>query len=88
MDWNEIPEINGGFTERDLGDEVVLLSEDGAEIHSLDTTGLWIWEKIREGLSPDGILNKLLDEYEVEEVRARKDLEEFISDLKSKKVIR
>jgi len=84
MIWTEKLVIKGDFISRDLGDEIVLMSKDGQEIHSFEDSGLLVWEQIRAGKTPCEILDSILDEYDVSEDQARSDLEVFFSDLLEK----
>lgn len=87
MNWSEPKKINTSFIARDLGDEIVLMSEDGQEIHSFEDTGLRVWQGISENQSPDQILQAMLDEYEVDEKVLRADLELFFQELIEKGII-
>ena len=60
------------------------MSKDGQEIHSFEESGLWAWQQILEGKTPQDILEAIVEEYEVAEDRAKADLEEFFSDLLEK----
>jgi len=88
MEWSKKLILENSFIERDLGDEVVLMSSDGQEIHSFEDTAFWIWKKIKEGITPDKIISELIDEYDVEEESARKDFIDFILDLKKKGILK
>lgn len=84
MNWTENLKINKEFISRDLGDEIVLMSKDGQEIHSFEDSGLWVWQQLQEGKTPQDILGAILEEYDVPEERAKADLEDFFNDLLEK----
>ena len=88
MDWSKPLEQETNFISRDLGDEVVLMTPDGQEIHSFEDTGLWVWTKITVGITPEEIINQMIKEYDVVEDRAKEDLLAFITDLKQKGILK
>ena len=72
-----------------LGDEAVILHLDSEEYFGLDNVGTRMWELLMgEG---EGDINKsiplLLKEYEVEEDRLKKDMEELVEALKMEKIL-
>ncbi len=79
---------NTNFIERDLGDEIVIMSQDGQEIHSFEDTAIAIWKLIKTGSSPDNIVAEIQNEFEVEEELAKQDLSGFLVDLKHKGIIK
>jgi len=87
MEWNRTLKIEDNLVERDLGDEIVIMTADGKEIHSLEKTASWIWIKIKEGIIPDKIINLLIEEYSVDEKQARTDFIKFIDMLKDKGIL-
>lgn len=88
MDWSKSLEQGKDFISRDLGDEVVLMTPDGQEIHSFEDTGLWVWTKITEGMTPDEIIAEMINEYDVVEDQAKEDFSVFIADLKEKGILK
>jgi hypothetical protein len=88
MDLNEILLPQTELIERDLGDEIVIMSYDGKKIHSFEDTALWIWKNIKEGKSPGEIVKGLIDVYDVAEDRALKDLTAFVQELREKEILR
>ena len=84
MNWSEKLVVKGDFISRNLGDEIVLMSKDGQEIHSFEDSGLLVWQHISEGKTPREILDSILEEYDVSEDQARSDLEVFFKDLRDK----
>lgn len=81
MDWTKPLTLMADLISRDLGDEIVIMSHDGQEIHSFEETGLWVWKKIEQKISPDKILDEMVSEYAVKEEQGRKDLVSFFKEL-------
>lgn len=81
MDWNLKWKPAADYLERDLGDEILLMSQDGQVLHSLDGVGLDIWNQIKQNRSMDEILPFILNEYDVDREQLKKDLEVFIDEL-------
>ena len=88
MNWKKKLIVQENLIERDLGDETVIMTPDGKEIHSFDKTALWIWSKIKKGILPDDIISQLLEEYSVEENTARSDFQIFVDELRTKLIIK
>jgi hypothetical protein len=85
---NGIPIINDEYIIRHIANETMIMSEDGNEIHVLDDTGSFIWKLIDGIRSFDEILEQIINEYDVKEEVAKDDLEKFLQELLSKKIIR
>ena len=65
------------------GEEVLLQLETGAYF-GLNEVGTLIWKLMKDGLSTAEILKMLESEFDVPEIEAAKDFEEFVSQLKRK----
>jgi hypothetical protein len=83
-----IPVPAKGLSVRELGDAIIIINENGDEIHTLDEVGSFIWQTIDGRCSFNDILAKLCGEYEVEKPTAEEDLRKFLELLKEKKLIR
>jgi hypothetical protein len=84
---DSIPVHVDGLSVRELGDTIIIINENGDELHSLDELGSFIWKVIDGRSSIQDILNKLTGEYEVERLRAKEDLNKFLTLLSEKKLI-
>jgi hypothetical protein len=84
---NQIPCKVEKLLERDLGDEIVVLSPEGRELHSFEGSASFIWGKIDGQRTVDEILAAITEEYQVEPADAQSDLELFIAKLKSLSLI-
>ncbi len=79
--------IAPNLSERDLGDEVVVVIAGSDEIHTFRETGMEIWKMLTKGLDTDGIISGLMKDYGIEEEVLVNDLKLFLEDCRSKKLI-
>lgn len=71
-----------------LENNVLILSLENGCYFSLDTIGSYIWQFFSEKpVSLDEIVDKLLEEYDIDRETCLKDVQEFIDDMASKKLI-
>ena len=84
---NDIPVQSQGFIIRKLGEETILISENGKNMHTLDEIGGFIWENIDGKNSISSITERICDEYDVNRSIAEKDILEFIEKLIEKELI-
>ena len=82
-----VPVQAEGLTVRQIGNETIILTEAGEELHTLDETGTFIWKAIDGKKSLSRILDMICVEYEVAHERARDDLVVFVEALKGKDII-
>jgi hypothetical protein len=82
-----IPVPVNGLCVRELGDTVIIITEGGDELHSLDETGGFIWRQIDGKSTVGDILGTMCQEYDVDRSRAEDDLNNFLSSLKEKNLI-
>ena len=70
-------------TQTKLADETgVILHLDSLQVLTLNETGMFLVERIGEGLSTvDQLIATLTDDFEVDEATARADVETFVDDL-------
>ncbi|MBN1492831.1 MAG: PqqD family protein [Candidatus Omnitrophica bacterium] len=67
---------------RDEGDETFLFNADTANFIVINETARFIWDRCEQPVTIDTLLKNILDEYEVGEAEAKKDLDEHIEKLK------
>jgi hypothetical protein len=80
---NQIPQKSEKLLERDIDDEIVVMSPKGDELYTFVGSARFIWSMI-DGVRPiDDILARVTDEYQVEASIAQRDLETFIAELRS-----
>ena len=82
-----IPVSNDTFTVREIGEEIIFLSEEGNMLHTLNELGSFVWKCIDGTRSVGDILKLMCEEYDVSRDKAEKDLIEFLSELTTKKII-
>ena len=68
--------------------EVLLLNVETGVYFGLDGVGADIWELAVQGLSEDDIVDRLLDEYDVDPEALRVDVDAFLQQLADKGLIR
>lgn len=66
---------------RKYDDEVIIMSEDGSEIHSLNKVGSFIWELSDGNTKLDDIIANICNRFNVVEDLARIDTKDFIQQL-------
>lgn len=57
-----------------VGERVI----DFKGIMTLNDTGSFIWKCLSDDISYDQLLSSILDEYEIDEITAKADLDEFV----------
>ncbi len=82
-----VPVPAEGLTIRQIGNETIILTEEGEELHTLDETGTFVWKAIDGKKSLSRILDLICLEYEVTHEGARDDLIVFLEALKGKGII-
>ena len=88
IELNNIPLLNEEFIVRKLGDELLILSIDGDELHTLDEIGTLIWHSINGENSIGDIIDNIFQEYEVEKDIVKKDVLAFVNELISRNLIK
>lgn len=65
----------------DLGGEMVILNLKDSAYYGVDPIGKRVWSLIQEETSFENILNRLLDEYDVDAETCRKDLISLLDEM-------
>jgi len=73
---------------RILGEEAVLLNLASGTYFGLDEVGTRMWQLISEHGSTDTVIETMIEEYEVEEVQLRADLDELLNQLKENGLVK
>lgn len=82
--WKVKPEI----LYSKINEETVLMSIEAGFYYSLDSVGSQIWELLtKQSASIEELSDRLINEYEVDKETCLKDVQEFIDELASKKLI-
>lgn len=72
---------------RKVEDEAVLLNLDTSVYYSLNPVGCRVWELIEKKKDIPAIVAAIRSEYDVDEGRARKDVEKLLQSLLKKKLL-
>ena len=80
------------FIEREIVGETVLIPTGETAAHfngliSVNELGRFIWDNYENAKDEDDLLQKILDEYEVEKEVAKADLDKFLQTLKNAEII-
>lgn len=74
--------IKAGFVLREVAGSSVVMNIGGElsfnKMITLNETGTLIWRSIEQGLTPDDIANKIIEEYEISRNDALNDIHAFI----------
>jgi hypothetical protein len=86
MEIKNISRLKSSFVTREVGKELVLvpLSSNVStmdELFTMNETGRFIWENLTETTTVDALVGKLTQEFEVDAVTAKKDIEQFLSNM-------
>ncbi len=65
-----------------LNEEGFVFDPETGNSFVVNQTGLFILKKLREGLSEEEVIKKLLEEFEVDENTARRDFYDFLEQLR------
>lgn len=84
--------LKEGYIYRKIAGEHVVIPignniADFNGIISLNETAAFLWQQLKDETEPSALVIALLDEYEVDQAQAEKDVEEFIVLLRDNKVI-
>ncbi len=82
-----VPVQAEGLTIRQIGNETIILTEAGEELHTLDETGTFVWKAIDGKKSLSRIVDLICAEYEVAHDRAKDDLFVLVEALRGKGII-
>jgi len=74
IDDNWKPALSDGITTQIVGDEMILLDRNSERVHQLDKVGTRILACCDGTMSVDGIVARLLQEFEVSEKQLLKDV--------------
>ena len=88
----ELIKAKDGLMVRNFGDKyiVVAVGKMADDLHSLITlnsSGLFIWEKLQQGIEYDDLLNDMLIEYDIDRETAKTDLDAFLNNARDAKLL-
>lgn len=73
---------------RQVGDETVILDLASGTYFGLNPVGARIWQLISEGKTMDNVLESVLAEFEVSAAEAERDLDNLVSELHCRELIK
>ena len=84
--------IKQGFILREVAGNYIVVAVGSAVkefngVINLNETGAYLWKKLQDGTDEEGLVKALLEEYEVEEDLARKDVKAFVEKLQGAKLL-
>lgn len=73
-----------GFLLREVDDTSIVVATGTAATEfsgliTLNQTGTFLWRALEQDATEDDLVNKLMDEYEIDEATARRDVQAFIA---------
>jgi Coenzyme PQQ synthesis protein D (PqqD) len=69
------------------GDRLVLIHLATNRIFELNRTGTRVWELLREGENEDGMVRRMLEEFDVDEDRLRQEVRSVVGRLVAEKLV-
>ena len=84
--------IRDGFVLREVADQIVVvptgqLVNEFQVMITLNSTGKFIWELLKEDITFEQIVIKLVEKYKIDEIKAKQDAEIFIEKLKTSNIL-
>ncbi|MFC1893828.1 PqqD family protein [Chloroflexota bacterium] len=73
---------------RQIGDEIVVIKDDGLSLHVLNTTAAHIWEMCNGDCGPDEIASSLCERFDVSLGEANVDVKDIIEKLEQLGLLR
>ena len=84
IDLGTVFQTDSSLTIREIGDETIIVSENGDMLHTLNGLGQFVWRQL-DGQRPlRDVLDRVCDEYSVSGKVAENDLLEFAGELLQK----
>ncbi|MFO1152691.1 MAG: PqqD family protein [Rhodospirillales bacterium] len=77
-----------GMLVRELGDEILVLDVEGEQVHQLNTSASRVWRLYDDGASVEGIVEKLVAEFDVNKERAHHDVLDVLSQFRALSLIK
>lgn len=66
---------------RDIDDEIVALDAQGAVYLAVHGSGAFLWRLLADSSTRDGLVDALVETYEIDAARAGDDVDEFLTTL-------
>ncbi|MGA3146703.1 MAG: PqqD family protein [Acidimicrobiales bacterium] len=72
---------------REVGDELVVLELSTSTYLTLNGTARYLWESLADATTVDGLVQTLVDRYQIPAAQARSDTEAFLSALTDRELL-
>lgn len=72
---------------RKIHEELFILDRSSSDIHTFNSLGTFIWERLQLEVAFDELVQAIIENYEIDEETALKDAQEFIQELERKKLV-
>ena len=69
------------------GDRLVLIHLATNRIFELNRTGARVWELLREGEDEDGMVRRMLEEFDIDEETLRQEIRSVVGRLRAEKLV-
>jgi len=79
--------LKKGFISQKIGDKITIFDGEQSVMYTFNQSAAFIFEKLKQGIDKDKIIDLLAKKYDIKREKAKIDVEKFIADLKSKKVL-
>lgn len=79
--------LRKGLSWRRVGDDIVVLDLDQSCYVSISGAGAVVWEHLAKGASLDDVLDRIVDEYDVDREQAAADVEAFVQNLRDRRLM-
>jgi hypothetical protein len=73
---------------RKIGDEIVVIKDDGLAVHVLNKTAAHIWEMCNGDYQPDQIADSLCEHFDVSLEEASTDVKDIIEQLRQMNILK
>ena len=81
------PRARDGVIAKMIGTEMVLLDYDRGIYYGLNPVGTRVWQLLAEGEALEGIVARIVDEYDVARETAEADVQTLLRDLEAKELV-
>lgn len=72
---------------REEEDEAIIFNPDNSDIVVINSTGCFIWSKCDGKNTREDLINNIIEEFDTTAEVAKKDLEQFLSDLEKRNFV-
>lgn len=79
--------IQKGFITQKAKNKLIIFDTEKSTLYSFNPTARFIFELIKKGLTTDEVADKMTKKFNVSLDQAKKDINEFVVELKAKEII-